>query len=195
MLSALKNVQFRSNAECKGMDESRDQRHESFLRLFTANDAALRSYVRTLVSTRDDAAEIMQDISLVLWRKFETFQGHEDFRRWAFGVARFEVLAWRRDKARDRLVLSETALDALAVQVTSDVSRLDRQRAALEHCLEKLAEQQRSLLKAAYAPGARLEQVAQDAGRTLESLYKMLQRLRVRLADCVRRHAIAGEPS
>lgn len=177
------------------MDESSDQRHESFLRLFTANDAALRSYVRTLVATRDDAAEIMQDISLVLWRKFESFQGQEDFRRWAFGVARFEVLAWRRDKARDRLVLSDVALDALAVQMTSDALQLDRRRDALEHCLDKLAEQQRALLKAAYAPGARLEQVAQDAGRSLESLYKMLQRLRSRLSDCVQRHALAGEPS
>jgi len=175
------------------MADALDDRHENFLRLFTASDAALRAYVRTLVSTRDDAAEIMQDISLVLWRKFDTFQGHEDFRRWAFGVARFEVLAWRRDKARDRLVLSEEALDALAVQMTDEVTRLDGQRAALEHCLDKLAEQQRSLLKAAYAPGAKLEQVAQDAGRSIESLYKMLQRLRSRLLDCVRRQAVAGE--
>ncbi|MBN8626442.1 MAG: DUF1501 domain-containing protein, partial [Planctomycetes bacterium] len=55
----------------------------------------------------------MQDISLVLKQKFDTFQGHGDFRRWAFGVARFEVLAWRRDKARDRLVL--TKADELCV--------------------------------------------------------------------------------
>jgi RNA polymerase sigma-70 factor (ECF subfamily) len=46
------------------MAEALDDRHETFLRLFTASDAALRAYVRKLVSTRDDAAEVMQDISL-----------------------------------------------------------------------------------------------------------------------------------
>jgi RNA polymerase sigma-70 factor (ECF subfamily) len=130
---------------------------------------------------------------LVLWRKFDIFQDHQDFRRWAFGVARYEVLAWRRDKARDRLVLSDTALEALAAQVSDDVPRLDKQRAALEHCLDKLAEQQRSLLKAAYAPEARLDQLAKESGRTIESLYKMLQRLRGRLLECVRQRTMAGE--
>ncbi|MBA4016494.1 MAG: RNA polymerase subunit sigma [Pirellula sp.] len=175
------------------MKEMGDDRHEAFLRLYTASDAALRAYVRTIVTTRDDAAEIMQDISLVLWRKFDNFQGQEDFRRWAFGVARFEVLAWRRDKARDRLVLSDAALEVLAVQATDDLSRLDSQRAALDRCLDKLDEHHRSLLRAAYAPGAKLEQIAGDTGRNVQSLYKMLQRLRGKLLDCVRRHALAGE--
>jgi RNA polymerase sigma-70 factor, ECF subfamily len=175
------------------MADSDPARHEKFLRLFTASDAALRAYVRTLVPTRDDAAEIMQEISLVLWRKFEEYQGHEDFRRWAFGVARFEVLAWRRDKARDRLVLSEEALTLIAEQMTDDASRLESQRSTLELCLGKLQEDHRSLLRAAYAPGAKLDRLAQESGRTIQSLYKNLQRIRARLLDCVRRHASAGD--
>ncbi len=175
------------------MAESDPTRHEAFLRLFTASHAALRAFVRTLVPNRDDTAEIMQEISLVLWRKFEEYQSQEDFRRWAFGVARFEVLAWRRDKARDRLVLSEEAVELLAEQVTEDASRLESQRYALESCLGKLQEDHRSLLRAAYAPGAKLDRLAKESGRTIQSLYKSLQRIRARLLDCVRRHTAAGE--
>ena len=177
------------------MADSDPTRHETFLRLFTASDAALRAYVRTLVPTRDDAAEIMQEISLVLWRKFDEYQGHEDFRRWAFGVARFEVLAWRRDKARDRLVLSEEAVELIAEQMTEDASRLESQRSALESCLGKLQEDQRSLLRAAYSPGAKLDRLAKESGRTIQSLYKALQRIRARLLDCVRRQTAAGDVS
>jgi RNA polymerase sigma-70 factor, ECF subfamily len=175
------------------MADSGPERHEAFLRHFTDSDAALRAYVRTLVPTRDDAAEIMQEISLVLWRKFDEYQGHEDFRRWAFGVARFEVLAWRRDKARDRLVLSEGTVELIAEQMNDDASRLESQRSALELCLGKLQEDQRSLLRAAYAPGAKLDRLAKESGRTIQSLYKNLQRIRARLLDCVRRHTAAGD--
>jgi hypothetical protein len=52
------------------MDHENAEFHEQFLRLFTANEAAIRAYVRRLVPTRDDAADVMQGISLVLWKKF-----------------------------------------------------------------------------------------------------------------------------
>jgi RNA polymerase sigma-70 factor (ECF subfamily) len=175
------------------MADGGNERHEAFLRLFTAADVALRAYVRTLVPTRDDAAEIMQEISLVLWRKFDEYQGHEDFRRWAFGVARFEVLAWRRDRARDRLVLSDGAVELLAAQFSEDVSRLESQRSALETCIAKLDEDHRSLLRAAYVPGAKLERLAKESGRTVQALYKSLQRIRARLSDCVRLNSGAGD--
>ena len=168
-------------------------RHEAFLKLFTASDAALRAYVRALVPTRDDAAEVMQEVSLVLWRKFDEYQRHEDFRRWAFGVARFAVLAWRRDRARDRLVLSEGTLELLAEEMADDASRLESQRSALESCLGNLQEDQRSLLRAAYVPGAKMDRLAEESGRTVQSLYKALQRIRARLLDCVRRHAGVGD--
>ena len=44
--------------------------HEKFVTLFAANEAAIRAYVRRLVPTRDDAADVMQGVALVLWRKF-----------------------------------------------------------------------------------------------------------------------------
>ena len=46
--------------------------------------------------------------------KFEQLDNPENFRKWAFGVARFEVLSYRRDKARDRHVFSEELLLQLA---------------------------------------------------------------------------------
>src|SRR5690242_16712073 len=91
-----------------------DQRHDDFLRLFTANEPALHGFVRSLVPTREDAREVMQEVALVLWRKFGSYATGEDFRKWAFGVARFEVLAWIRDRARDRHVFSAETFEIVA---------------------------------------------------------------------------------
>ena len=43
------------------MYQENTQIHEQFLRLFTANEAAIRAYVRRLVPLRDDAADVMQN--------------------------------------------------------------------------------------------------------------------------------------
>jgi RNA polymerase sigma-70 factor (ECF subfamily) len=52
-------------------------------------------------------------VAVVLWRKFDQCATQENFRKWAFGVAQFEVLAWKRDRARDRLMFDEELLGAL----------------------------------------------------------------------------------
>ena len=46
------------------------------------HEEALNGFVRTLVPTREDAREVMQEVAVVLWRKFEELSAMEDFRRW-----------------------------------------------------------------------------------------------------------------
>ncbi len=66
-----------------------DQHHDQFLRLFAEHEPALRVVVRSLLPTRTDASDVMQNVAVVLWRKFGEFDATRDFRKWAFGVARF----------------------------------------------------------------------------------------------------------
>jgi len=128
----------------------------------------------------------MQEVAVILWRKYTELAQAEDFRRWAFGVARLEVLAWRRDKGRDRLILNETAMVALAQNTEQRQPFLESQRDALEHCLERLSKEHRSVLQAAYAEGARIDRIAEQLGRSAMSLYKILHRLRISLVECTR---------
>lgn len=164
-----------------------NQRHVRFLRSFTANEAAIRAYVRRMVPSRGDADDVMQETSVVLWEKFDTFREDSDFRAWAFGVARFEVLAWLRDKGRDRLVLNEDVIARLADEAGEDEPRLERQRVALEDCLEKVAPDQRQLLMQAYSDESRIQDVARHSGRTVPGFYQWLHRMRKLLLDCIRR--------
>lgn len=170
------------------MNSSADtERHHRFLRRFTAHEPAIRAHVRRLVPSRADADDVMQEVSVVLWDKFDSFEEGGDFRAWAFGVARFEVLAWLRDRGRDRLVLDEAAVTRIAEEACADEPRLERQREALEQCMQKVPVAQRGLLMQAYQEGASIQDVAQDSGRSVAGFYQWLHRMRRLLLDCIRR--------
>lgn len=164
-----------------------EQRHDDFLRQFAVHEPALRAFVRSLVPCRDDVSDVMQEAAVVLWRKFDTLLDASDFRRWAFGVVRMEVLAWSRDKARDRHVFDPELLDILADHAVAAHERLEDQRHALEHCLQKLPQTRRRLVLSAYAPGTRINELAERLGQTPMSLYKELHRIRLMLLECTRR--------
>jgi len=169
------------------MEPEQDDIHEQFLMLLTANEPAIRAYVRRLVPARDDAADVMQGISLVLWKKFTELDEPDAFRRWAFGVARYETLAWLRDRTRDRLVLADDVLEMVAHESAQFEQQLSAQREALENCLEQLPSEQRTLVLDAYMPDVCIQDVADQSGRTVAAFYQWLHRMRLRLRECTRR--------
>jgi RNA polymerase sigma-70 factor (ECF subfamily) len=168
------------------MSPAETERHHRFLRSFTAHEPAIRAHVRRLVPARADADDVMQEISVVLWEKFDSFRDGADFKAWAFGVARFEVLAWLRDRGRDRLVLDEEVITKIAEETTADEPRLE-QREALEHCMKKVPGDKRDLLMQAYQPESSIQEVALSSGRTVAGFYQWLHRMRKRLLECIRR--------
>ena len=130
------------------MTPSEDQQHVDFLRLYVEHEEALRGFVRALVPTREDARDVMQEVTVVLWRKIGELSAMEDFRRWAFGVARMEALTFLRDRARDRHVFGDDVLALLADEAEADADVFEAERIALEECLGKLdAAQRRSWMR------------------------------------------------
>ena len=71
------------------MEQKDLDNHDQFLRLYVDNEESLRGFIRSLVPSLEDAKEVMQGTAAVLWRKFEQLDSPDNFRRWAFGVARF----------------------------------------------------------------------------------------------------------
>jgi RNA polymerase sigma-70 factor (ECF subfamily) len=126
-------------------------------------------------------------VAVVLWQKFADFDTTRDFRKWAFGVARYEVLAFLRDRMRDRHVFNDALVNRLADEAVAADQKHEAQREALETCLQKLPEARRALVLAAYAHGTRMDELATQRGKTPMSLYKLLHRIRQSLLECVRR--------
>lgn len=163
--------------------------YERFVRLFTLHEAAVRAFVRSLMPHSDHSDEIMQEVSVVAWRKFErSLDDHdEEFVRWLCTIARFEVLRYRRKLARDRLVLDEDVLSLLADEGLEEVSLRAKQRLALDGCLRKLNHGHRELVLRAYAADQSIRELAAEIGKSPDAVYQLLRRIRVKLLDCIER--------
>jgi RNA polymerase sigma-70 factor, ECF subfamily len=168
------------------------ERQATFLRHFAKHQAEVHAFVRSLVQRREDATEIMQDVAVVLWEKFDQFDPSLDFRKWACGVARYEVLSYFRDRARNRLVFDEQLLTMLATESIDDPHAQQRQE-ALEQCLQRLPEPDRKLLQQAYTNGGSIKGLAEERQQTSGSLYKFLHRLRMALMKCIEKRIAMGE--
>ena len=168
--------------------------HEDFLRLWARHELGLRAFVRAGLPSAADVDEVMQEVSLVALRKFATLDDPDHFPRWACLVARYEVLKFRRSKARDRLVLDEDIVEKLAEEGAEEMPVRHAQLAALDHCLDKLPGERRALALAAYAPGISMRAFAAQTGRTESALYQLLFRIRLELLQCMDR-ALAKEGS
>ena len=167
------------------MNHPEPEQHNQFLRLYVDNEESLRGYVRSLLPTLEDAREVMQNTAAILWKKFDQLDDPENFRRWAFGVARFEVLSYRRDKARDRHVFSEELLMQLASEAEKISEQTMDEIRASKICLNKLPEKKKALVSEAYSDQIKINEIAKREGRSAMSVYKVLHRARMALADCV----------
>ena len=177
------------------MDKADREQHDQFLRLFMEHEEALRLFVRSLLFNQEECREVMQEVAVVLWRKFDDSLDSPSFRRWAFGVARMEVLTFRRDRSRDRHLFGDDIAKLLERTVQEESAALQRERTALEVCVSKLPPDQRELVHTAYEPGVKMNDLARNLGWTSMALYKKLHRIRLQLMECIRRELASGEIS
>ncbi|MDF1813096.1 MAG: sigma-70 family RNA polymerase sigma factor [Verrucomicrobiales bacterium] len=162
--------------------------HEPFVRALTRHERVIRAYIRGAGITRpEDVDEIMQEVSLVAWRKFDQLDNADEFPVWACVIARYEILMFRRRHARDRLVFSEKVYELLAEQSLEEVSSSMKEKRLnqLQQCVENLPPASRELVTAAYQPGSTIDKLASQLGKKTNTVYQQLWRIRRALEQCV----------
>ncbi len=147
----------------------------------------LFGYIYSLVRNLDDADDLFQQVSLVLWDKFDRYERGRNFLSWACGVARYEVLNFLRHRSRHRLYFSDT-LALLLIEAHEDQDRgsVESRRQALGECLKKLNPKDGRLLDECYADATRITEVARNHGRSSQSIHNSLRRIRHSLFVCVK---------
>ncbi|MEM1062637.1 MAG: sigma factor, partial [Planctomycetota bacterium] len=89
----------------------RSGRQEIFLELLDGVYVDLHAYVRSLILNRSDSDDVLQDVCVVLWTKFDEFEFGTSFRKWALAVAYQRARAYWRDCKRYRgFALTEQVL-------------------------------------------------------------------------------------
>ena len=170
-------------------NEKREKQYDRFMTLFVGEERAIRAYVRSLLSSSQEVDDLMQDIGLACWHKFDQFDAEgsaQDFIRWCCVISRFEVLHYRRSQARDRMVLSDDAIRLLASDAEDRLQRSEEERQALKSCLQKLDDSDRRLLLSVHTRGDSISRIAAETNQRSRRLYSKLNALRDLIAKCVR---------
>jgi RNA polymerase sigma-70 factor (ECF subfamily) len=163
---------------------------EEFVRLFTRSQFRVLRFIHTLLPNLTEAEDVLQETSVILWKKWPQFERDRDFVKWACGIARLEVFRLLRQRKRNASYLSDAVLNQIADLATAeacDNARFEAGESALELCLQRLNESDRRLLKLRYQHDKTVQEIAEECGRPKSTVHDVLSRLRTRLLNCVRR--------
>ena len=179
-------------AQDENTSTSREDKYAEFVGLLARHDNAIRRFVRSLLPSNEGVDDILQETALECWKKFGEFSPQcnaavgDEFARWACVIARFKAMSWQRDRSRDRLVFRENVIERLATKSLEHIDLYTEERSAVERCLEKMDNEQRSLVLSVYSPGKSVVSIAAQSGEKTRRLYGKLNALRKQLLDCVK---------
>ena len=163
-------------------------RRAEFAELLRANQGRLYGYIHALVRDLDDADDLFQQTTIILWNKFGEYDRDRSFLTWACGVARFEVSNFLRTRGRQKLYFTDD-LNLLLIEAYDRVPKdeMEERRDALGQCVGKLRERDRELLRECYGDSAGVGTAAGKRGRSSQSVYNSLRRIRRALYECIER--------
>ena len=165
----------------RGADE------EAFLRQFMAEERTLLRFILRYVPAVADARDVLQETLVTLWAKREEFDATREFLPWACGIARHKVREFWRQQPRWQPFADEDLMARLDERREELSAELALRAEKLRECVAKLPAEHRTCLERYYASEEPVETIALREGRSVEAVYKLLQRTRRALLECVER--------
>ena len=148
---------------------------------------ALRAYIGSLIGSIAEISDIVQEANLLIWHRRHDYQPGTNFKAYAFRVAYYKVMSFRRDQARwRRRFFSESLTFELAAEAQDLFERdADSRMNALAACVKLLPAEHQTLLKDHYADQVSLTDIASRTRRNPSALHKTISRIRLALRHCI----------
>lgn len=148
--------------------------------------AALRCYVLSILPHHGACDDVVQETCLFLWERREECGEETNLKAWAFRVAWFKAMAWRRDRQRERTVnFSEDSLHEIAGAAETLAEEVQERLSALRSCLARLDPEEIRLLRLRYVEGGSLTDHALALRQKPSRVQKTISRLRLVLRHCI----------
>jgi RNA polymerase sigma-70 factor (ECF subfamily) len=165
-----------------------DPKTERFLELLGAHERSLFAYVYAMSPAWADAEEVMQRVRIRIWHQFDQYDESRPFDVWARAIAYYLMLAYRKEKSRQRQFFDERVLEAVHKEYEAYAEQSTDRREALLACLDKLDGRKRELVDAYYQTSRQPTDVlAGKLSMTPNALRQALFRIRRLLLECVER--------
>ena len=168
-----------------GSQQIPEENHIQFVQALARHERSIRGFVRSIAPNQNSVDDLMQEILVVAWKKFDQLQDVADFPKWVCAIARYQVLNYRRRIARDRLVLGTEVVQLIAEEGETETHKRDHQLRALENCIDELPSESKQMVQHAYHQGKSIGILAKRQGKKENAIYQKLWRIRQSLSHCV----------
>lgn len=163
------------------------QQSEEVAVYWTTAQRTVGAFIATLLPDFHEAEEVLQRVAVTLVRKFDQYDHQQSFVAWAIGIAKYEVLYYRRQRATDRHVFDGELLERIAQGYQRLAEESDPMRQALHECLQEVRGRARRALELRYGENLRSDSLARALGVTRGASRMLLLRVRAAIRGCVER--------
>jgi RNA polymerase sigma-70 factor (ECF subfamily) len=160
--------------------------------LWVQSQSVISAYITANVVDAHHVEDLVQEVAQVCAEKFASFDRQRSFVAWSLGIARHRLMKYYRTRHRDRLVLSEPALERLEAALDRVHPEAEERREALKACLGRIQGRRREVLDMRYRENAPVTEVAQRFEMSASAVSVMLHRVRAALFACIRQR-LRGE--
>jgi RNA polymerase sigma-70 factor, ECF subfamily len=176
-------------------DAVTDALTDAFVILLMEHRHRLYAFIAKQLVNPADVEDVFQKTSVVLWKKMNQFDHNGSFFHWACGIAFHEILNFLRVQRRGKLLFDNELMHMLAAEAAEEGALTESRLVALRHCMQKLSERQRQIVRSCYMGTDSITQIADRLGRQRTALYKQLARLKQKLLGCIQKQVpvVGGE--
>ena len=165
-----------------------DQQMQEFIQLLVAGQSRIYAYIMTMVANRNDADDIMQETTAMMWQKFDTFEAGTDIVAWGVAIARYRILEFRRKKRNEsRIQFTDRTFTELEKESQTRLSDLDDYMGTLRKCVQKLPSRDKALVNLKYEQSLAVKDISMRVGKTIQNVYYHLSRIHTILLSCVQK--------
>jgi RNA polymerase sigma-70 factor (ECF subfamily) len=158
---------------------------ELLVRLLTRHQAEIFRFILAMHPHEDDALDVLQETSVALCRKIESYDFEQPFLPWALGFAYLEVMKLRERNQRNARLLKWELVERLMHERAEEAPVLESRLQALSHCLDKLSDTDQELIRQRYQLKVPIEEMVTLAGTSRRTLFRNLDRIRRLLFNCI----------
>ena len=145
----------------------------------------LYGFILKRLADRDQTLEVLQRTNLVIWQKATDYRPGTSFEAWTFTIARFQLMAWRKNQSRNRLVFSDTVYEQVDKQTEQSNVDDDARVSALKDCVKQLSVDESKLIEQRYREDIPLATIASTMNMNLDAIGMRLSRIRKKLGQCI----------
>jgi len=174
-----------------------DKRSEEIQRWIDTYSLSLLNRAAFLLSHREDAEDIVQDVFIAAFESYDLFRKESDPKTWLMRILKNKVADFYRKKYKstghirmdhffdetgswkDHSVLEQWNTEEDHILDNSDFKK------TLEDCMEELPPKWMIPMKLYYLEEKKADQVCQETGVSTTNHWKILQRSRMQLRECL----------